>query len=244
MIARRKVSDDVGETLIELLVAIVVLGIAAVGLVAGLSTGIFASDAHRRLTTAESNLRDYGELVKDKVLHPATTKLTTDLPSYANGDNLTLQVDSTSDFTDSGQYTIAVDGVLMLVKNQSATTFSVQAMGGGESRSGATVERYESCPTADYWDDVLTDHPELTASNGDAPSITGVTYYDKNNSALTASECNDYHSDSGKTTCSLSSDWRTACDPPWISVAVRMSSTNAGRSAQSTTTNVIIRRVA
>lgn len=233
---------DAGETLIEILIAIVIIGITATGLIAGLSTGIFATDAHRRISSAESVLRAYGELVKDKVIHPASTTTTADVTTFADGDNLTIPVDSTAGFSGTGDYTISLDGAIMKVKSQTSDSFSVTAMAGGTARSGATVQRYESCPDAGYFDDVLTGHSELTTVDRlAAPTVSAVKFYDTSNTLVT--DCPGYHSSAGQSSCSLGTDWRTECDPAWMRVTVSVVSTDAGRSKASVSTDVIVRRV-
>jgi type II secretory pathway pseudopilin PulG len=59
--------DDGGESLLELLVAVVIMGIALVAIVSGLVSGILVSDIHRKQTTAGSTLRDYAEAVEAAV---------------------------------------------------------------------------------------------------------------------------------------------------------------------------------
>lgn len=243
-------SRDSGETLIELLVAVVVLGIASTGLIAGLSSGVFATDSHRRISVAESTVRGFGELIKDKVIHPTSTSLTSDVAAFSSGDNLTLPVTSTSAFTDSGQYTISAGGSIFKVKGQTATTFSVTALSGGALASGTTVQRYESCPDTTYWDDVLTSHPELTTGTAsDVTKVTGVTWYYPDPAhpgtwlTLDQTGCGNYHGANYQTSCKNSNDWRTECDPPWMRVTLSIARTNSGRSAAETSTDVIIRRL-
>jgi type II secretory pathway pseudopilin PulG len=52
---------DRGETLLELLVAVVLMGIALVAVVGGLATSILVSDVHRKQATAGASVRDYAE---------------------------------------------------------------------------------------------------------------------------------------------------------------------------------------
>jgi len=49
--------DERGDTLIEVLIALVVLGIAAVALLTAFATAITASSAHRHLATLDSSVR-------------------------------------------------------------------------------------------------------------------------------------------------------------------------------------------
>lgn len=59
--------DDAGETLIELLVAIVVMGIAVVVIVSGMAAVILMSDLHRKQATAGAYVRDYAEAIENTV---------------------------------------------------------------------------------------------------------------------------------------------------------------------------------
>jgi prepilin-type N-terminal cleavage/methylation domain-containing protein len=56
-----------GETLVELLVAMVIMGIAVVAIVFGLATSVLMSDVHRKQTQANVSVRDYAEALQDAV---------------------------------------------------------------------------------------------------------------------------------------------------------------------------------
>jgi prepilin-type N-terminal cleavage/methylation domain-containing protein len=60
-------SEDRGETLIELLVALSILGIALVAIVGALGASITMSDVHRKQSTAGAEVRNYAELVENYV---------------------------------------------------------------------------------------------------------------------------------------------------------------------------------
>jgi prepilin-type N-terminal cleavage/methylation domain-containing protein len=60
-------SDDRGETLIELLVALAILGIALVAVVGALAASITMSDIHRKQSTAGAEVRNYAEQVESYV---------------------------------------------------------------------------------------------------------------------------------------------------------------------------------
>jgi type II secretory pathway pseudopilin PulG len=55
--------DDRGETLVELLMTIVIMGIAVVSIVGGLVTAIQMSDVHRKQATGGAYAQDYAESV-------------------------------------------------------------------------------------------------------------------------------------------------------------------------------------
>src|SRR5664279_767957 len=64
---RRPDSDDEGETLIELIIAVAIMGIAVVAIVGGIATAIFMSDIHRKQATAGAYVRNYAEAVETYV---------------------------------------------------------------------------------------------------------------------------------------------------------------------------------
>lgn len=80
MTGARRAAGDGGFTLIELVVAVAIMGIAMVFIVAGMTTSIFASDVHRRQSTAETVIRDFAEYVTN-----AAYVTCAGTPTYATG---------------------------------------------------------------------------------------------------------------------------------------------------------------
>jgi prepilin-type N-terminal cleavage/methylation domain-containing protein len=64
--------DSAGETLIELLVAMSILGVAVVALVSGIGTSVLVSDVHRKEATAGAVVRTYGEAIQAAVDAPTS----------------------------------------------------------------------------------------------------------------------------------------------------------------------------
>ena len=60
-------ANDEGETLIELIIAVAIMGIAVVAIVSGLVTSILMSDVHRKQATAATYVRDYAEAIENVV---------------------------------------------------------------------------------------------------------------------------------------------------------------------------------
>jgi Tfp pilus assembly protein PilV len=60
---RDRLTDESGASLLEVLVAVVILAIAATALVGGLLTSITVSDVHRKQTTAGAVAQDYAEKI-------------------------------------------------------------------------------------------------------------------------------------------------------------------------------------
>jgi type II secretory pathway pseudopilin PulG len=63
----RRLANDQGETLIELIIAVAIMGIAMVSIVSGIGTSILMSDVHRKQATAGAYVRDYAEKVETYV---------------------------------------------------------------------------------------------------------------------------------------------------------------------------------
>lgn len=233
---------DAGETLIEILMSIAILGIASTGLIMGLSTGIFATDSHRRVSSAEAALRAYGELAKASILHPTSTVTTSPVGPFAVGEPIAVPVGSTSDFPSTFPYTIALGDALVSVTSKTTTAFNGEALASGWFAAGEDVRRYESCPAAPHFADILIEHPELTSIDRLAkPEIDSITFYD---STQTQVDCSSYRGTSGTTPCAVTDEQRTTCDPPWLRLDLSIKSTDTGRSQTSLTTAVIVRRAA
>jgi type II secretory pathway pseudopilin PulG len=64
---RARLAGDRGETLLELVVALAILGIAVVAVIGGLSAAVMLSDVHRKQAAAGVAVRDYAEAVQTAV---------------------------------------------------------------------------------------------------------------------------------------------------------------------------------
>lgn len=60
-------SNESGETLVEVLVAVTIMGIAVVAIVSGIATSILMADIHRKQATAGVLVRNYGEAIETYV---------------------------------------------------------------------------------------------------------------------------------------------------------------------------------
>jgi type II secretory pathway pseudopilin PulG len=86
-------ADDRGETLVELLVALLIMGTAVVAVAGGLGTAILMSDIHRKQSVIEAKLSEYAAAVSNGV---ATTPgyvacpASPSFPSYGAGAGYTV----------------------------------------------------------------------------------------------------------------------------------------------------------
>jgi len=62
-----RIRGDDGETLVELIVAVAILGIAAVAILAGMQLSVKASDIHRKEATGGAHVRSFAEAIQDYV---------------------------------------------------------------------------------------------------------------------------------------------------------------------------------
>ena len=63
----RTVAAERGETLLELLIAVVILGVVVVAVVGGFATATITSDIHRKQSTAGAYAKDYAEAIQTAV---------------------------------------------------------------------------------------------------------------------------------------------------------------------------------
>jgi prepilin-type N-terminal cleavage/methylation domain-containing protein len=68
-----KPRDGSGFTLVEVLVAVVILGIAALGIIPAVQALVLSSENHRGQASADSVLRSYAEVVERKALSTSIT---------------------------------------------------------------------------------------------------------------------------------------------------------------------------
>lgn len=74
-----------GETLLEVMVAVFVLGIAAVAIAAGMALSAKVSDMHRKQATAAAYLRNYAETIEASVAGGGYVAGTGSYAAYAPG---------------------------------------------------------------------------------------------------------------------------------------------------------------
>jgi prepilin-type N-terminal cleavage/methylation domain-containing protein len=97
--------SDAGMTLVEILVAVAILGIAIMGMVSGMGTTSLASDRHRKQATADTVVKSYAEAIKQKVSVGAYVGCTTAIPTPTAS---YLPSNLNSSFSVPAQYTASV----------------------------------------------------------------------------------------------------------------------------------------
>ena len=74
--------DDRGETLVELLVAMLIMGTAVVAVVGGLATAIIMSDVHRKQAVIAAKLSEYAAAISNGVATTPGYRECPGSPSY------------------------------------------------------------------------------------------------------------------------------------------------------------------
>lgn len=125
---------DSGESLLELMIAVAIMGIAVVAIVSGIATSILMSDINRKQATAGAYVRNYAEAVEAYVAAgnfnttasptypPATVGFTPPLPSgayVASVSSVTCWNDTTTAFG-TCPTTAAVQRVALTVASSDA----------------------------------------------------------------------------------------------------------------------------
>jgi Tfp pilus assembly protein PilV len=76
-------TNDRGETLVELLVAVMIMGVTVVSIVGAVVTSILMPDVHRKQATAGVHVRNYAEAIETAVV--LNGYVATCTPGYATG---------------------------------------------------------------------------------------------------------------------------------------------------------------
>lgn len=243
--SKRSAISDAGETLIEILLAVAITAIVIVGLITTLTTGVLATDTHRRLTDVEVVARAYGESLINQFNHPNSTTVANNVA--ANSTSITVADASGFGATPFG---IAVDAEVLQVSDVSGNTLTLTKKTQFDHAVGSVVTAYNSCPIATQLAPTFTVPAQAKKIN--APTITNVEYFTSSGGVGTpiVGSCGSNDSASGfwSTTipCSKfeSPVHYTQCDPPLIRVTVSTSSSDAAGSGKTATTvtRVLLRR--
>jgi type II secretory pathway pseudopilin PulG len=249
--------DEAGETLIEVLLTIMVVGIGMTALIAGMTIAIVSSDAHRRLGDTEVITRDYGEAVKLAALHPVTTTLTQSIGAHMPGDPETFTVANASRFP-SAPFGVSIDTEEFAVIAVVGTTVTATALG-SEGHNGnpaqgpeANVTRYDACPTLTQLQPRFALPTGTSSGQFRPPSISKVAFFystgqpPSGQSLPAGITCSGFWNSSSTGTtqgCALIGDHLTQCDPQLIRVTFSVSSLDSDTRRFATTfTEILLRR--
>lgn len=93
--SRRVMADERGESLLELLIAVMIIGIAVVAIIGGLVTSVLLSDVHRKQATADVAVRDYAESLVNSIANGGYTPCATTYPATTmDGDAVSVVASS------------------------------------------------------------------------------------------------------------------------------------------------------
>jgi len=98
MSLRGRVADDRGETLLELVISIMILGVCVVAIGSGIALSVLMSDVHRKQSVASEFLHNYAETLRGSTYLTCSgatppnyvTTYNTNLPLPPNGGPWTL----------------------------------------------------------------------------------------------------------------------------------------------------------
>lgn len=166
--SRHHSDADGGFTLIEMVIAMLVMSIAVVGIVAALSAMIELTSEHRGHAVLETGSRSFGEAAQEQA------QFTTTLTAAVNGSTTTMPVTSTAllprvDPTSTETYTyVSVDREVMRVTaigaNSMTVVRDVNNDGAATHAQKAVVVPLVRCPTA----------LQLTPATGTYEAVTGL----------------------------------------------------------------------
>ena len=224
--------------------AVAITGIVMVGLIAGLTTVIVSSDAHRHLSDVELVARQYGEALVSQAYHPATATLaadncTADDPPACS---TTLTVSNVQGTFPATPFFVAIDGEVLKVTNKGSGTWSLAQKPVSVHRAGATVfydAFYDAC--------VYPTHlqPTYTVPSGAkfvaAPTVTGSLEFFASTNAPVA-DCANSWQNTQPCAGFDSPEHLTNCDPALLRVTIKASTTAASPKQTDTTTRVLVRR--
>jgi type II secretory pathway pseudopilin PulG len=149
--------DDRGETLVELMVALAIMGTAVIALVGGIGTFVHTSDIHRKQAKSQAFLREFAETLQSSMAtYPTgyvacTTDASTGSPwlTYENLYNVPV--------ADRPMYKVHVLGVA--VWNRTTATYTTCPAAGDAGVQRVTLQVYTADTRADERLDIIVRKP-------------------------------------------------------------------------------------
>jgi type II secretory pathway pseudopilin PulG len=252
-------SKDLGAALLEILIGVVILGIAFVAILGVSASSIVSSDVHRQLASTETVVRAYAEAIQAKAINPPSTVLTAQL----NIGGTSVQVGPVPRFPTTTGFNITIDPgtpnretfTVTGFVSPTAWTISTNCPGCGPGGAAnrhlsgaAVVGDYPACPQAADFGPALVSY--IPPGGVNLPAV-GVqwwipTYPILNNSDLYggawvpalpgSTACSSYYSSKCGT------DNRSDCYPGLALVTITAVSASAAPRNDATETQVLVRR--
>ena len=252
---------DRGFTLVELLIAMVILGLSVSVLVLAMSSLVVASQEHRGHAVSDTAARDFAEAMQQK--WSFVSKITAlDNTGATGGVTFTL-ADPVSGFQSSTPFDIVIDQEVMTVTTASGNTITVKPgdrAAAGSTASGhsvgATISQDFICPRANATDPAAANsagylYPDGYVDPKDAAnhklataSIGEVDYWNPVASTFDTSSqstCLGYFSQ-GASGCPDNHTFLPECDPGFLRVKVVVPTSLTNLRNVTTTTWVLLRR--
>lgn len=247
---------DEGFTLVELLITIVIMGVAISVLVLAMSSLVVATEEHRGHAVSDTAVRDFSEAMQQKVSWVTSITSPATVPS-SGGVTLTL-ADPISNFqTNTFPFDILVDQEVMTVRSGTGNTLTIASSGRGAAgsvaaahSSGANVSQDFICPTATFsaspanhsgyfYPDGYTQPSNATVSIGEIDYWNPIA--NTWTSANDTSTCMNNFS-TGSFGCPDSNTFLPECDPGYFRVKVHVATLLGNLRNVTTDTWVLIRR--
>lgn len=105
----RQPRDEDGMTLIEILIALIIMSVAVVTLVGALGSLLISTQHHRGLGSTDTVVRDWGEAVKERAIHDFTFAQCPQWTDLDPGAAFTMPVDFSQSGTPVVEYWIPAD---------------------------------------------------------------------------------------------------------------------------------------
>ena len=255
---RVRLPRDEGFTLVELLIAIVIIGITVSVMVLAMSTLVVATEEQRGHAVSDNNARSFAEAMQQKVSFKTTL---TAAVSASGAATLSLADPvagfQTSPVSSSSTFDVLVDQEIMTVTAASGSTLTVTSGNRGAAgsaaaahSSGASVSQDFICPTALFAASPSSHSGYLNPDGFTQPSnatvsIGEIDYWNPATNTWTAANATSTcltNFSTGSVGCPDSSTFLPECDPGYYRVDVHVATTLANLRNVTTDTWVLIRR--
>jgi type II secretory pathway pseudopilin PulG len=131
--------DDRGETLVELMVALAIMGTAVIALVGGIGTFVQTSDIHRKQAKSQAYLREFAETLQASMATYPTGYVACSTANPGGDPSPTYQTRYSVPAADQATYTPVVTAVAVWNRTTSTYTKCPAAGDGGVQRVSLQV---------------------------------------------------------------------------------------------------------